>query len=249
MAESSIPSSNPVAMSLIGPGQQEVTSEFAVIQRLLDLQGAKVLELGCGAAEKTRLIAERTAVASIVAVEIDPIAHQKNLTITDLPKVTFKSYGAQQIPEADDQFDLVMMFKSLHHVPAESMDAALREIARVLKPGGHAYISEPVFAGEFNEVMRLFHDEELVRSQAFAALQRAVATGTLQLQEEVFFKNVVKLQSWEQYQHGILNVTHTDHQLTPEILETVKARFLAHESDAGFVFEIPNRVDLLYKPV
>jgi hypothetical protein len=97
--------------------------------------------------------------------------------------------------------------------------------------------------------MRLFHDEELVRSEAFAALQRAVATGTLQLQEEVFFKNVVKLQSWEQYQHGILNVTHTDHQLTPEILEAVKARFLAHESDAGFVFEIPNRVDLLYKPV
>jgi 2-methylisocitrate lyase-like PEP mutase family enzyme len=67
------------------------------------------------------------------------------------------------------------MFKSLHHVPVPLMDQALAEIRRVLKPGGLAYISEPVFAGEFNEVLRLFHDESIVRREAFSAIERAVA--------------------------------------------------------------------------
>jgi hypothetical protein len=44
-------------------------------------------------------------------------------------------------------------------------------------------------------------------------------------------------------------VTHTDHQLDEHTLQQVKERFLSHKSDAGFVFEIPNRIDLLKKPM
>ncbi len=234
-------------MSLIGPNEQTITSEMKVINRLLQVDGASILELGCGGAEKTRAIAERTDVASITAVEIDPIQHKKNLEITDLPKVNFKSYGAQLIPEPDNSFDIVMMFKSLHHVPGESMDKAMSEIRRVLKPGGRAYISEPVFAGPFNEIMRLFHDEQEVRQNAFAAVERAVSGGVLELEEEFFFKNVIKLKSYEQYEAGILSVTHSDHHLDDETKAEVKRRFLQHESDEGFVFEIPNRIDLLRK--
>ena len=234
-------------MSLLGPARQDITTELEVLERMLSFDGARALELGCGGAEKTRMIAERHAVAQFVAAEVDQIAHQKNLQITDLPGVTFKSYGAQQIAEADDQFDIVLMFKSLHHVPAQDLDRALSEIHRVLKPGGLIYCSEPVFAGRFNEIMRLFHDEEIVRQQAFAALCRANESSLFSLREEYFFKNVIRLKSWEQYEHGILNVTHTDHQLSDATLAEVKRRFDACAGEDGFVFEIPNRVDLLEK--
>lgn len=235
-------------MRLEGGAEQPIENELDVIDRMLKVAGATILELGCGAAEKTRAIAERTDVAAITAVEVDPIQHAKNLAIKDLPKVSFKSYGAQVIPEADNSFDIVMMFKSLHHVPGESMDQALKEISRVLKPGGHAYISEPVFAGEFNEVMRLFHDEEVVRKNAFNAVVRAVDNCVLELEEEFFFKNVIRLRSFEQYKSGILSVTHSAHVLDDETLAEVKRRFMKHESDKGFIFEVPNRVDLLRKP-
>lgn len=234
-------------MTISGPAQQDTHSELAVIQRMLPLAHGQVLELGCGAAEKTRQIAERTKVAHIIAAEVDAIQHNKNLSISDLANVTFKSYAAENIEEEDDGFDVVMMFKSLHHVPGNQLDTALQEIHRVLKPGGRAYISEPVFAGTFNEIMRLFHDEEAVRRQAFDALCRAVESGLFAIEEEFFFTNVIEMQSWQQYEDGLLNVSHSDHQLSAELRAEVENRFLACRSDEGFVFDIPNRVDLLRK--
>jgi len=236
------------AMQIEGPTEQPVRNELEVLLELLPLTDARVLELGCGAAEKTRLIAERTAVAEIVAAEVDAIQHGKNLALTDLPKVTFKAFGAEAIDAPDSSFDIVLMFKSLHHVPLAALDQALREIHRVLKPGGFAYISEPVFAGAFNEVLRLFHDESTVRRAAFMALERAIDTGRFELAEEHFFRNRLKFTAFAQFEAGVLNVTHTEHRLTPELFEHVRRKFESYRSEAGYLFEVPNRVDLLRKP-
>jgi len=234
-------------MSLTGPATQDLTDEITVLQQMLQFDASKVLELGCGAAEKTRMIVNKTNVESVVAAEVDEIQHEKNLAVTDLGKVTFKAYGAEAIDEPDQTFDIVLMFKSLHHVPLDQLDKALSEIHRVLKPGGIAYISEPVFAGRFNEIMRVYHDEQTVRQAAFDAVSRSVASGLFELESEYFFENRIKLESWEQYEHGILNVTHTDHSLSSEQYDEVKQRFLASKTDEGFVYHIPNRVDLLRK--
>ena len=236
-------------MQIKGPEAQLVHNETEVITRMLPLAGATILELGCGAAEKTRWIAENTEIEHIVAAEVDEQQHAKNLMLTDLPKVRFRKYGAEMIEEPDNIFDVVLMFKSLHHVPIDLMDAAFAEIHRVLKPGGVVYLSEPVFAGAFNEIMRLFHDEEHVRQEAFNAIERVVGKGLFELSEEYFFKNEIRLQSWAQYETNILGVTHTNHNLSDDLLATVKSRFLASQSEDGFVFEIPNRVDLLQRQV
>ena len=168
-------------------------------------------------------------------------------SIDDLPNVSFQSFGAESIDAADQSFDAVLMFKSLHHVPVKAMDAALDEIVRVLKPQGLAYISEPVFAGAFNAIVRLFHDESEVRKAAFAALRRCVTANKLALAGQHFFYNRLRLKSFAQFEQGVLNVTHTDHQLSAELFEEVRARFEDHASDQGYRFEIPNRVDLLRK--
>ena len=83
---------------------------------------ACVLELGCGMAEKTRLIANGGKAASILALEVDQLQHAENMKLSDLPQVRFGFGGAENIPAGDAVFDLVMMFKSLHHVPVEKMD-------------------------------------------------------------------------------------------------------------------------------
>ena len=87
-----------------------------------------------------------------------------------------------------------------------------------------------------------------VRREAFAAVERAVVNGVLELVEERFFGSMIKLESFSQFEQGILNVTHTEHNVTPDLLKQVCEQFESNRSDVGYVFEIPNRVDLLRKP-
>lgn len=231
-------------MQLIGPSQQPHANELDVIQSLVTLDNTQVLELGCGAAEKTQQLVELSPTLRITASEVDQIQHAKNLD-NPIDRVTFKSYGAESINEDADSFDGVMMFKSLHHVPLDLLDDAFREIARVVKPGGWVYISEPVFAGAFNEVIRVFHDEEHVRQQAFAAIERAVSSARFELKEERFFLTKMNMNGFNQFEDRLLNVTHTDHKLSNEQYREVKKRFEANRSADGYLFDIPNRVDLL----
>ncbi len=178
---------------------------------------------------------------------MDAIQHARNLQIRDLPNVDFCQGAAEAIPAADGSFDIVMMFKSLHHVPTGKMDLALSEIQRVLKPGGLAWISEPVYAGEFNEILRLFHDEREVREAAFSAVRRAIDAGRFQLIRQRFFSTPGHFDSFEQFEERIIRVTHTDHQLTPELHDTVRRKFEAHLTPVGANFHNPLRVDILRK--
>ena len=187
--------------------------ESDIYNQLLSLDDKHILELGCGSADITRNIATAGKGRKITALEVDEIAHQKNLQITDLPNVSFGLSGAQDIPLDDESFDVVFMFKSLHHVPLELMDQSLLEVRRVLKPGGFAYISEPIFAGEFNEILRLFHDEQKVREAAFQAVKRAVDDGLFILAEQVFFNTPMKYQSFAEFENNVINATHSDHSL------------------------------------
>lgn len=224
-----------------------ICPEPKIFEELLDLDGKHILELGCGRGDLTRLIASHGKDRSIVATEVDEKQHAINTTITDLPNVRFELAGAQKIPAADETFDRVLMFKSLHHVPLDLMQAALTEIKRVLKPGGLLYISEPLFQGDFNEVLRIFHNEELVREAAFNAISETVQSGKLTLQQQIFFKSAIPMPDFSMFEKSVINVTHTDHQITPAMMTATKAAFQKAVAINGGIFAMHNRVDLLRK--
>ena len=169
------------SMKIAEAGIETTCVEAEIYERLLTLDDKHILELGCGSAQITRNIATTGSGRKITALEVDEIAHNNNLQITDLPNVRFELSGAQQIPLDDESVDVAFMFKSLHHVPLDLMQPSMHEIKRVLKPGGHVYISEPIFDGDFNEVLRLFHDEQKVREAAFGTVKNAVDEGLFEL--------------------------------------------------------------------
>ena len=234
-------------MRMSDPSATRLCDELVVVNELLPLRGAYVLELGCGTAEKTRAIAKNGAVASITALEVDEIQHAKNVQSGAAPNIVFRLGGAEAIPSEAESVDAVLMFKSLHHVPVALMDAALAEIHRVLKPGGLAYLSEPIYAGDYNEILKLFHDEKAVREAAFAAIQRAVARGAFRLVSQTFFDTPRHFDDFAQFEAQVLNVTHTEHRLSPETYDAVRAAFARHMTPNGVDFPSPIRVDLLAK--
>jgi ubiquinone/menaquinone biosynthesis C-methylase UbiE len=221
--------------------------ESEIYNDLLSLDGKHILELGCGGAEITRNVATSGADRRITAFEVDEIAHKKNLQITDLPNVTFGLAGAQEIPLEDESVDVVFMFKSLHHVPLELMEPSMREIRRVLKQGGLVYISEPVFAGDFNDILRLFHDEQKVREAAFNTIKKAVDEGLFSLVEETFFNSPRKFENFAEFETQTIKATHSNHTLDEKLYKLVKQRFEQHIGNNGAHFLMPIRVDLLQK--
>lgn len=216
-----------------------------IYNRLLTLDGQHILELGCGSAAITRDIATTGSQRKVTALEVDEIAHGNHLNIADLPNVTFGLAGAESIPLADASVDVVLMFKSLHHVPLDKMDVAMREIHRVLKPGGLVYISEPIFAGAFNEILRLFHDESAVRQAAFNTVKKALDDGLFTLVDELFFNSPMQFENFADFEQRIIGATHTEHRFSDELYAQVKQRFEEYVGDDGANFLMPIRVDLL----
>ncbi|AHE97797.1 class I SAM-dependent methyltransferase [Thioalkalivibrio paradoxus] len=230
-------------------GPLPVLSDLELIAERLPVAGARLLELGCGRAETTRRIAEQLPVAEIIATEVDRAQHEKNLRISDLPRASFRLGGIEAIAEADDSVDAVIMLKSLHHVPQPRLRQGLAEIHRVLRPGGIAYFSEPVYAGEFNDILKLFHDERDVRIAAFEALQTAVDEGLFILEDEIFFDSISRFQGFEEFEDRVLGATHTEFAIDEVLYATIRDRFMQHAGEDGVAeFRNPNRADLLRKP-
>ena len=235
-------------MKLSDPASSAACPEFLVYTACLPFEDAVVIELGCGRAEHTRAIASTYPRARITAFDVDQVQYELNRSAVNPRNLRFELGGAEAIAAGDDGADIVMMLKSLHHVSSGLLDRALREMRRVLRPGGLAYISEPVFAGELNEIVRIFHDEQQARLDAFAALQRAVVNRSLELVEQRFFLAPVYYRDFAEFERDVIRATHSNHRLSAVQVENVRERFLNHVGPDGAIFNMPTRVDLLRKP-
>ena len=221
--------------------------ELIILGELVPLAGQNVIELGCGAARLARDLLARYPSAQLTGLETDAVQHAKNLA-APAERLRFIAAGAQAIPLPDAQFDLALMLKSLHHVPQGVMDQALAEVRRVLRPGGHLYVSEPVFAGALNEITRLFNDEQAVRAAAQAALDRALATGAWVQVAERHFDVPVHFADFAAFERRMLDVTYAERHLDGYLRERVRARFEPHVGIGGAHFKRPMHVRLLRKP-
>ncbi len=105
----------------------------------------KVLEVGCGTGIGSISLAKKLPRSKIVGIDIfkgvsgkSPESAMRNAQIEGVAdRVDFRYGNALKIPYADETFDLVTMGSVLHELHSEKdKTKALREIYRVLKPGG-----------------------------------------------------------------------------------------------------------------
>jgi SAM-dependent methyltransferase len=223
-----------------------VDDELTLLRSLVALRHLDIVELGCGNADLARRLVASGEGCQVTALEVDERQHAKNLA-QPAAGIVFERAGAQAIPLDVDRFDLALMLKSLHHVPVELMPQAFSELRRVLKPGGLLYVSEPVFAGELNEVIRLFHDEQAVRRAAYAAIEHAVESGEWEHVVETTFDMPVAFRDFADFEQRIIQVTFADHRLDEATATLVRQRFDQHMGSAGAHFVRPMRVNLLRK--
>lgn len=222
-----------------------VADEAELMRQRLSLGDARIVELGCGRAELAARLLEHHGVQSIIGFEVDERQHGLNLSGPSVNGLHFALGGAESTGLPDASCDGVMMLKSLHHVPMEAMDEALDEIARILVPGGWLYVSEPVYAGDFNEIVRLFHDEGEVRAAAYDALRRAPDRGLLSPVQEFLFDTALHFKDYSEFVDRIVRTTVSKSGLPPERDNRVRAAFEPFLKEDGARFVRQMRVNIL----
>ena len=127
------------------PAEQTVLADHR--RYLVDEISGAVLDLGAGTGAMFPYFGEATAGSrdvTLFAIEPDPhMRRQAVKRARDLGlDIDIESAGAEALPFADDSFDVVIA--SLVFCTIPDFDAALSEVARVLKPGGEFRFLEHV---------------------------------------------------------------------------------------------------------
>ncbi|MHC5111192.1 MAG: class I SAM-dependent methyltransferase [Planctomycetota bacterium] len=104
--------------------------------------GDKVLDAGCGHGEYCVYGLEHGARVWAFDYSEEMVQYTRQiLAMTDLEAETVEEGSVLEIPYADNTFDAVICLSVLDHIA--DREKGFRELARVLKPGGHMYIDVP----------------------------------------------------------------------------------------------------------
>jgi ubiquinone/menaquinone biosynthesis C-methylase UbiE len=110
--------------------------------------GMRLLDCGCGPGAMTIEIAEHIAPGEVVGIDIadEQIARARQLAAErSASNIRFERANVYQLPFSNHTFDAVFSHALLEHV--QDPLAALREMRRVLKPGGMVMVRIPDWDG------------------------------------------------------------------------------------------------------
>ena len=103
---------------------------------------ATVVEIGCGTGNLLLLAARAVPSATLIGLDPDPGALAVARRKARRAGVTLRlDHGyADRLPYPDGSVDRVLSAFMLHHLPGDQQQAALREVHRVLAPGGRLHL-------------------------------------------------------------------------------------------------------------
>lgn len=116
-----------------------------VLRRLLDTRPARILDAGCGAGHFSLELARQCPFAELVGIERDPGRLDFARAHAAAPNLRFEAGDLHALPLDEDRFDLALCRFVLVH--DQDPLAALRELARVTRPGGTVVAYDMVHEG------------------------------------------------------------------------------------------------------
>jgi SAM-dependent methyltransferase len=120
-----------------------VASSAAYLEPLLEA-GLDLLDLGCGPGSITAGFADIVAPGSVLGIDSSAdVVAQASEAHADVANVEFREGNVYDLDAADESFDVVHAHQLLQHL-ADPV-AALREMRRVVRPGGIVAVREADF--------------------------------------------------------------------------------------------------------
>ncbi len=151
----------------------------------------------------------------------------------------------QELPFDDGSIGVVLLFRSLHHIPAAQMLRAMAEAHRVLEVGGSLFVLEPAYDERGRELQSLIDDETVVRDQAQAVLLDVPDLGFELVASGGFVQQII-YRDFAEWEKGMVDVD--PQRLAALDLNRDRAKKLFHQigtplgdgDQGGFGFDYPN---------
>ena len=159
----------------------------ALVRQAQIQSGHRVLDLGCGTGTLAMMVKQAHPGIDVVGLDADPEA--LNLARRKLEgagvEVQLDQGLASALPYPADWFDKVISSLFFHHLRSETKQEAMREVFRVLRPGGELHIVD--WGKPANAAMRL----------AFLAVQILDGFATIQDNVKGLLPDLLKMAGFE----------------------------------------------------
>lgn len=217
-------------------------SEFALLQAAVAGHArARVLDLGCGAGHVSFQVAP--LVGEVLAYDLS----EQMLAVVKataqqcgLENIRTECGAAERLPFADAEFDFVFSRYSAHHW--NDLGLALREVRRVLKPGGVAAFidvmapAEPLLDTHL-QCIEVLRDSSHVRDYSAAEWLRQVGEAGLRVSSHSCQRLPIEFASWVERMRTPEVFRQAIRALQASVGEEVREYFEV-TSDGSFSFDV-----------
>ncbi|SCC21657.1 Methyltransferase domain-containing protein [Kosakonia oryzendophytica] len=192
-------------------------------QWLADDTSAAILDLGCGAGHASFVaagIARAVTAYDLSEKMLDVVrqaAHERHLA-----NITTSQGAAEKLPFADSSFDVVISRYSAHHW--HDVAQALREVKRVLKPGGKFILMDIASPGQpvldiWLQTIEVLRDPSHVRNYSPAEWLHMTQQSGMTVQKMATDRLALEYNSW------------VERMKTPEVLRAAIRYLQNHTSE------------------
>jgi ubiquinone/menaquinone biosynthesis C-methylase UbiE len=127
--------------------------------------GDRVLDIGCGTGTFVTMLKRRYPGIEVTGLDPDPkaLARARHKAERAGLSVRFDQGFADSLEYSDATFDAVLSSFMFHHLEGGNREKTLREVRRVLKPGGSFYLLDFEVSPSGHGLFNLFHSGERLR--------------------------------------------------------------------------------------
>jgi ubiquinone/menaquinone biosynthesis C-methylase UbiE len=186
-------------LPLYDPLQRFLLREASVKRELVDQAsiepGARVLDIGCGTGSLTLQLKRSQPGAEVVGLDPDPkaLALARGKAQRAELAIELEQGFADEMPFAAASFDRVFSSLMFHHLTREEKLATLRDVRRVLAPGGSLHLLDfgPPRTRMARALARLVHRDEALADNMEGRLPGFMADAGFEDAEEVSYRNTL----------------------------------------------------------
>ena len=177
---------NKIEKHLMNNPVRAAVQRYYEAKRLRDMggvmHGGHALEIGCGRGVGAEIILEQFGADRLDAFDLDAdMVRRAEARLTRFgDRVRLWTGDATAIQAADETYDAVFDFGIIHHIP--DWRTALREVHRVLKPGGRFYADEMFERFLMHPVARALLDHPREDRFDHARFTQALESSALQVE-------------------------------------------------------------------